>query len=79
MTTQGKTQLVSSVLSVVVTITVIAIAVLASAGFVRNHELEAAIVKIKWEQDQVNYEMLRKLDCALFDLPRDCRERMAPR
>lgn len=48
---------------------------LSSLGFVKRDEL----MEVKEEQAAINVEILRRLDCALFDLPRGCKENMAPR
>lgn len=49
--------------------------VLALAGFATKSDLHA----VETRQQQINDEILRKLDCALWDLPRGCRETMSPR
>src|SRR5690606_32957296 len=42
-------------------------------------EQGAAIQRSQARQDSINYEILRKLDCALFELPRGCRDQLSPR
>ena len=62
------------------------VAILAAAGFARKEDLAAeraarigADSMIRAEQAKVNNEIMRKLDCSLFDLPKGCRDTMAPR
>lgn len=42
-------------------------------------EQGAVIQRSQARQDSINYEILRKLDCALFELPRGCRDQLSPR
>lgn len=42
-------------------------------------EQAGAIHRTQARQDSINYEILRKLDCALFELPRGCRDVLSPR
>lgn len=45
----------------------------------RFRESQNAIERLRAREDSLNHEILRRLDCALFDLPRDCRHVLAPR
>jgi acetylglutamate kinase len=62
------------------------VVLLAAAGIERKEDHDADIDQLRAEQEAarsaqavINDQLLRKLDCALFDLPRNCRETMAPR
>lgn len=48
-------------------------------GLTPQEAHDADVARIRARQDSINTQMLRKLDCALFDLPRDCRSTLAPR
>ena len=44
-----------------------------------REEHSMAIRRVEARQDSITYEILRKLDCALFELPRGCRDQLSPR
>jgi hypothetical protein len=48
---------------------------IAAVGFETKQGHAEDIAKVRAEQEMI----LRKLDCALFDLPHGCRNTMAPR
>ena len=59
--------------------TAVIIAWLLSAAFVTREQHDDDLDQIKHTQEAINAEILRKLDCALWNLPLNCRDTMSPR
>lgn len=70
-----RSKAVLAVPGAIVALVIVIVGILSAAQFARAGDVEALQVKHNSDIDRVE----RKLDCALFDLPRGCRETMAPR